>query len=163
MNIIKATSIDLIEVLFLLKVSIQEMDCQEWFCWDMHNTKIQSDIENNIVFLYKENEVCLGMISLCSDEIPEYKNFKWDESSQRPLIAHRLIVHPNWGDQGIDKSLLIFAEQYARENGFTSLRLGASSENQVAVALYHQLNYNVLGEMLTHYQKVPYYCFEKMI
>lgn len=163
MSIIKAAPSDLIEALFLFKAYVQEMNCQGWFHWEFHNSMLKNDIENNVMFLYKENEVCLGMISLNTEEKPEYKTIHWSETSSKPLIAQRLIVHPNWRNQGIAKKLLAFAEEHARENGFTSLRLDVFAENEEAVALYHHLNFSMLGEIKFHYQQVPFYCFEKII
>jgi ribosomal protein S18 acetylase RimI-like enzyme len=163
MNIIKASPSDLVEVLYLLRVCVLEMNSKGLVYCDLQNILAKNDIENNTVFLYKQNEVCLGMIVLDTDQDPEYKSVEWMAASHKPLVAHRLMVHPNWRNQGIAKQILTFAEHYAQENGFTSLRLDVYSENQEAVALYNNLNYKQLGEITYHYQKVPFYCFEKII
>jgi GNAT superfamily N-acetyltransferase len=163
MSIIKASQEDLIEVLYLLRVCIQEMNARGWFHLDMHNIMVRDNINNNMVFLYKENEVYPGMITLNVQEEPEYKHVQSNDPLHKPLIAHRLIVHPSWRKKGIAKKLLAFSEQYAKDNGFTSLRLGVFSENLDAVSLYKKLNYNNLGEIFLQYQKIPYYCYEKII
>ena len=163
MNIIKASPADIVEVLYLLKVCVLEMNIKGWYHWDMQNHLVKYDIENNSVFLYKENEVSVGAITLNNEEIAEYKDIKWSHLSNNPLVVHRLLVHPNWREKGVAKELLVFSENFAKENGFTSLRLEVFSENQEAVGLYNQLNYKQQGEIQLHYQKSPYYCFEKTL
>lgn len=164
MSIIKASSSDLIEMLFLLKVCLQEMNCRTHLHCDLHDVLMQNHIEDNLIFIYKEHEVCLGLILLDKDtaEVPEYKNAMW-EASPKPIMLNHIIVHPNWHHQGIEEKLITFAEQYARDSGFTSLRLSVFGENEEAIALYHQLNYNKSGEIKLHYQQIPYYCFEKVL
>jgi len=163
MEIIKAVPADLIEVLYLLRVCVLDMNSRGWFYWDLQSPLIKEDIDNNTVFLYKQNEMTFGMISFNLKEIPEYRDINWNKASSKPLLIHHLMVHPKWREKGIAKQLITFAERYGRENGFTSLRLDVLSENQEAVSLYRELSYQQMGEVTFHYQKVPYYCFEKRI
>ncbi len=161
MNIIKAFPADLVEVLYLLRVCVQEMNGKGWFQWDLQNHLVKGDIENGTVFLYKQNEACIGTITLNTNGIEEYKNVHWPDPSRSPLFIHRLLVHPAWREKGIADNLMAFAESYAREHGFSSLRLEVFSENKDALNRFNQLNYNQIGEIQLQYQKSPYYCFEK--
>ena len=163
MNIRKASPADLIEVLYLLHVCIQEMNSKGWIHWDLENLTVKDDIEDGIVFIYKENETCLGMVTLTTEEAPEYKDVLWNQMPGRPLLVKRLIVHSKWHTQGIEKQLITFAEQFGIENGFSSLRLDVFAENKEAVALYEQLNFKYSGEIMFQYQKVPNTCFEKVL
>jgi len=163
MSIIKASPSDLVEVLYLLKVSIQEMNCNNGFHWNLQNCLVQNDIENNLVFLYKQNALCIGMITLSTEDPLEYKSVKWMANSPKPLVAHRLIVHPYWKNRDVAKELLAFAEQHAQEYSFTSVRSDVFTDDREVVTLYHQLNYLHTGEFILLYQKTPYYCFEKIL
>ena len=163
MNIIKASPSDLVEVLYLLRVCVLEMNSKGWFHWDLHNPLVKQDLENDRVFVYIENDITIGTITLNCDEMPEYNSISWSNTSGKSLVACRLLVHPCWRKKGIAKELLAFAEKYARENGFNSLRVDVFSENNEALGLCNQLNYKQQGEIQHQYQKLPYYCFEKTV
>lgn len=161
MNIVKASSADLMDVLYLLRVCVHEMNGKGWFHWDLQNQLLKSDIEKGTTFLYKQNEACVGALTINNEEIAEYKEILWPSTSHNPLFIHRLMVHPFWREKGVAGSLMYFAEGYAREQGYSSLRLEVNSENDEVINLFNELNYNKIGEIQIQYQKSPYYCFEK--
>ena len=163
MNIIKASPADLVEVLYLLKICIQEMNSKGWFHWDLQYLEVKEDVEKGRVFLYKETENTLGAITLCNEIPSEYKDITWTGTADRALVASRLMVHPVWRNQGIAKELFAFAEEYAKKEGRSSLRLDVYSENPEAVSLFNQLSFKQLGKIQHPYQKSPYFCFEKTI
>lgn len=163
MNIIKASIDELIEVMYLLRVCVHDLNRKGWYCGDLQNQQVKSDIVNNSIFIYRKNEAVIGLMKLTDDEIVAHKSVAWSSTSGKPLIMRQLLVHPNWKNNEIERSMLTFAEKYAREQGFTSLRLEVYSENQDVVFLYGQMDYKQLGEVKLHYQDVPYICFEKVL
>jgi ribosomal protein S18 acetylase RimI-like enzyme len=74
-----------------------------------------------------------------------------------------MAVHPNHQGKGIGKKLLKFAEDYARNQGFSSIRLDVYTENPSAVSLYEKAGYKEKGEVTFPFRKVPYKCFEKVL
>jgi GNAT superfamily N-acetyltransferase len=101
------------------------------------------------------------MITFSTEVLSGYEEVKWADSSKKPLIIHRLFVHPNWRKQGITDHLLTFAEEYAKDQGYTSLRLHVYGENQEAISVYNNFHYQQTGQIQLKAQKVPFYCFEK--
>jgi len=55
-----------------------------------------------------------------------------------------------------------FAEEYAIENNYKSIRLDAYSANVAAVRLYEKRGYNKIGQVFFPHRKYPFYCFEKI-
>jgi ribosomal protein S18 acetylase RimI-like enzyme len=163
MNIIKATPADLIEIFYLLKRCVKEMNSKGWLYWNLDFELLRKDVEKGSLFLYKTDYHSLGMITFSTEVLPGYEEVKWTDSSKKPLIINRLIVHPNWRKHGIADHLLAFAEEYAKDQGFTSLRLDVYAENQEAISVYSNLHYQQTGQMQMQAQKVPFYCFEKVL
>jgi ribosomal protein S18 acetylase RimI-like enzyme len=158
MNIQKALSTDLIEALYLVKTCLHEF--KGWLYADLNHFLANNHFKEAIVFLYKENEVCRGMISLI-EGTPKGENNSLNGIENKSFEVNCLAVHPNWRHQGIAKSLIAFAEKYAKEQGYASLTLSIFAENEEAVDLYSKLEYKQSGETLSSYQKVPFICFEK--
>jgi ribosomal protein S18 acetylase RimI-like enzyme len=157
MSIAKASPSDLIEVLYLLKIYIREMCSNGWLYWDIDNILVNKQIEDDIIFIYREEEVCTGLIMLKDCSVPDFPGEK------KTLSIHSLIVHPCWRKQGIGRKLLQFAEQYAKEEGYESLNFFVVSENHYAVSLYEKLNYIPSMEVLSHYPEKPFINFQKQL
>ena len=86
-------------------------------------------------------------MALNEDQQPGYKDLVWDDAEGRPLVIHRLGVHPAFQKQGLAKQLVRFAEQYAGENSYSSIRLDTFSGNFQAVGLYNALKYKHVGNI----------------
>ena len=163
MNIIKAIPADLVEIYYLLKGCIKEMNAKGWLYWNLDFESVRKDVEKGVLYLFKTDYHSLGLITFCTEDLPEYKEVKWVNTSKKPLTINRLIVHPNWRKHGVADGLLAFAEEYAKEQGFTSLRLDAYSDNQEIISLFNNYNYQKTGQILTLVQKTPFFCFEKTL
>jgi ribosomal protein S18 acetylase RimI-like enzyme len=157
MNIQKALSKDFIEVLYLVRVCLHEF--KGWLYADLSHLLANNHFKDAIIFLYKENEVCRGMISLKEGQ-SSGENLTPNDTD-KSFEVNCLAVHPHWRHQGIARSLIAFAEQYAKEQGYSSLKLNIFAENEDAVGLYNKLDYKQAGETQSSYQKVPFICFEK--
>lgn len=161
MNISKALQADLIEILYLVKVCVQEKNDPCLCYWDLQHQLIKKDIEEGLVYIYRENEVCLGAITLNPLPLEETKDSKWQDTSAKPLFIHRLLVHPNWKDRHIADSLVAFAEKYALDNGFTSLRLEAFSEDIQSMDFITEHSYRNIEDVSCHPRQNPYFYYVK--
>jgi ribosomal protein S18 acetylase RimI-like enzyme len=56
-----------------------------------------------------------------------------------------------------------FAENYAIENNYTSIRLDAFSNNPRALRFYENRDYQRRGEVFFPGRELPFYCFEKIL
>ena len=80
------------------------------------------------------------------------------------IYIHRLAVHPDYQKKGIGKSLMTFAEEYAKINDFKSIRLDTFSKNIRNNKFYKSRNYNQLGNVFFPMQsEYPFHCYEKII
>lgn len=142
---------------------LRENDIHQWDRHDPSREMIREDIENGNLFVAKKNNQILGSIVLDEEHDPEHAEVNWLVPEQPTLYLHRLVVHPDFQGEGTGKELMKFADDYAAENGYTSIRLDAYEENEVAQNLYQRFGYKKAGEVYFPRRDVPFYCYEKEI
>lgn len=137
--------------------------------WDEHypdRASIENDLKTNTLFAYRNpsNEI-LGIVVLNHSQDEEYNQIKWLTSDeQRQIVVHRLAVSPNHQGQGIARSIMDFAEQYAREHNYDSIRLDTFSQNPRNQRFYSNRGYTNLGPVFLKYKKDhPYFCYELLL
>jgi ribosomal protein S18 acetylase RimI-like enzyme len=97
------------------------------------------------------------------DQSKKYKDLHWEDADGKPLIIHRLDVHPDFQWKGYGKKLLQFAEDYAANHGFTSIRFDVYSENKTAISMYERAGYQQRGMIRYPFRSIPYPCYEKIL
>jgi len=128
---------------------------------NIHN--IEKDIALGISHVI-EIEGRVGVIVLDESIDDQYNLLKWPYPSVKPLVIHRLAVHPDLQGKGVGKRLCKFAEEVAQERGCDSIRLDAYSTNRASNQLYLSLGYKKAeGFCYFHHNQYPFFCFEKRI
>ncbi|CAH2213235.1 GNAT family N-acetyltransferase [Tepidibacter aestuarii] len=164
MLIRKALIEDLNNIMNIIANAINDMESKGIYQWDntYPNEKIFSnDIFKNNLYLYVDKNIIHGIIVLNEHQEDEYESLKWKYISGNHLIVHRLCVDPKYQGKGVAKDLMKFAEKYAKENNYESIRLDAFSQNERACKLYENFGYNKVG--IVTFRKGDFYCFEKRL
>jgi ribosomal protein S18 acetylase RimI-like enzyme len=166
MEILPVTRGDLPKIKILYKEVKQHLRTNGIYQWDRYypNSFIFcSDIKKGHLYGLKEKEEYIGVIVVDEKQSGKYASLNWHEKTGKPLTIHRLAVHPWQQGRGLGKILLRFAEDYARLNGYTSIRLDVFTGNPGAVGLYRNAGYKEVGEIHFPMRKLPYLCFEKLM
>jgi GNAT superfamily N-acetyltransferase len=166
MEIQQASSSDFVEVLFLLGQCIKDMNSKRLKHWNYESpspAQIKLEIETGTVFLYKELGIAKGMIRL-TDEIPEeHKEIEWKSTPGKVLYIKRFTVHPLWQDSDVSDKLVEFAENYARKNNYSSIRLDALNSYPSDEKFFESRNFALAGTFHSAFQKKPFACYEKSL
>ncbi|MEZ5022089.1 MAG: GNAT family N-acetyltransferase [Chitinophagales bacterium] len=93
----------------------------------------------------------------------EYQKVDWKCNDSKVLVIHRLVVNPKHQKQGYAKLLMDFAEDFATNNGYSSIRLDAYSENKAVIEFYQKRNYIQRGNVNFPGREHPFYCMEKEV
>lgn len=137
------------------------------FQWDeQYPSKevLQNDIDLHQIWKLEETNTIVGIIVITKIEDKEYKNVKWLTKNDENLYIHRLAVHPKFQGKGYAQKLMDFAENYASENNFKSIRLDTFSQNKRNQEFYEKRNYTKLEKIYFPKQsKQPFYCYELII
>jgi hypothetical protein len=164
MEIKQATSYYLIDVLYLLKECIIDMNSKGLKQWNSAfpgPELIKKDIENGGLYLYTNLGIAMGMINLTDENPAEYQDIKWKGKDTKQLFLNRFAVHPLWLESDIPQKLIEFAENYAKENKYTGIRMDVLDNYPVSKAFFDSKNFELAGEFHTDFQKMPYMCYEK--
>lgn len=111
-----------------------------------------------------------GMISavavLNKVQIPVYADADWslDASDEQVMVIHTLAAGEEYEGKGCARDFLAYYEQYARENGCSTLRLDTNERNRKARKLYKVNGYREAGIVSCVFNGIPgvrLVCLEK--
>ena len=166
MNIVKGKIEDITLIVDLIKDIIIDMETKGIYQWNEHypsQSIFENDINNETLYLMKNDHECLGIIVFDEQQSPEYKEIDWLTEGKKVLVIHRLAINPKYQKQGIARLLMDFAENIAIKKGYTSIRLDAYSGNPRALKLYENRGYEKTGQLFFSFRELPFYCFEKKL
>lgn len=126
---------------------------------------LMHDLATETLFAYREKENVIGIIVLNESQDKEYKEVNWSTSEEdRNIVVHRLAVHPDKQGKGIGRTLMDFAEQWAKDHHYDAIRLDTYSQNPRNQKFYTNRGYSDLGPVFLKYKKQhPYYCYELIL
>lgn len=123
----------------------------------------RQDVERRHLWVAELGGKITGVVALTTDQDPEYAQADWD-ASLPALVTHRLAVDPAAQGQGVAAALLQQAEQVAREQGLSVLRVDTNSENQATQRLFPKLGYRFAGEITLAFRPgLRFFCYEKQV
>lgn len=120
---------------------------------------VHTDITNGRLYLSTSSGISQAVVTLDIKAEPQYSTVLW-KTIEPALIVHRLCVDPPFQGNGFGRQLMDYAESYARQHRYASLRLDAYSGNSRALALYHRRGYREAGQVLFPRRVLPFTCFE---
>lgn len=163
MEIKKCTITEIDSVMKLINDAIIDMRAKGINQWDEVYPDIEvitEDISEGSLYGYYD-EGLKGIMVLNENQDYEYGEVGWELDDERPLVIHRLCIHPNYQGRGIAKTMVKFAESYACNNNYKSIRLDSFTQNEKACSLYRALGYKAVGTV--YFRKGAFYCFEKIL
>jgi ribosomal protein S18 acetylase RimI-like enzyme len=165
MNITKATIVDIDKIMELIRQAVRIMRKNEIDQWDeTYPSKkiIADDIVTGSLYKIIINGNMAGIITLNEQQSPEYLSLLWRDYDGRPLVVHRICVHPQFQGKNLARQLMQFAEEYAGTYNYSSIRLDTYSKNYIALKLYESLKYQRVGDVSLRDGKI-FHCYEKVI
>ncbi|SDR88839.1 Acetyltransferase (GNAT) family protein [Gillisia sp. Hel1_33_143] len=162
-----ATSSDLQNIKSLTEACALAMQEKGIFQWNEHYPslkKLEFDVDHNELFVLENYDKLLGIIVLTHIMDEEYIPISWLTANSKNLYIHRLATDPaTWG-KGYGKKLMNFAEDFARENNYESVRLDTFSQNKRNQRFYEARGYQKLGDIFFPKQSThPFHCYELVL
>ena len=162
----KPSEID--EILTITRACAKHMIAKGIYQWNEHypsQEAFEKNISRNELYILENNGSILGTIVISTFKDKEYEEINWlTPDASKSIYIHRLSIHPDRQGKGYAQQLMAFAEKYAYENGYDSIRLDTFSQNVRNQHFYEQRGYKRLGNIYFPKQsKHPFYCYELVL
>jgi len=163
----KAEEIDIKPIMLMTNACARAMIAQGVFQWNEHYpdvTAFENDIKRNELYVLEVEGEVKGSIVISTLMDEEYIPIKWYTDNKNNIYVHRLAIHPDFQGKGNAQQLMDFAEQFAFENNYSSIRLDTFSQNKRNQKFYELRGYKRLGEIYFPKQsEYPFNCYELVL
>lgn len=124
---------------------------------------VEADAEAGSLFVVRMGGKCIASISIDEVQPEPFTGLPWSDVDGRPLFIHRLAVDPEWEGMRIGRQLMDEAERFAKEAGFTSIRLDTYGGNLRAMNLYLKRGYKPVGQVVYPRREMVFECLEWVV
>ena len=163
----KANQNDLREIKKLTEACAKALQQQNIFQWNKDypsREKLQNDIQQQKLYVFEEDNMIISIIVLTSKMDEVYKYISWLSKTGNNLYVHRLATRPEFWGNGYARKMMDFAEEFAKNKNFISIRLDTFSKNTRNQKFYEARGYTQLGDVyFPHKNEHPFHCYEKLL
>lgn len=145
MNITKATPADIPQIMQLLQKRIDWMDDMGLYQWNKTHyldcypaSYFEEKIRGELVLVAREGADLTAVMALFSHDP------RWQDDGVTAYYVHHLATDPQ--HPGLGRTMLDYAEQYARAGGRQALRLDSQLVNGKLSRYYEALGYRPVGQ-----------------
>lgn len=102
--------------------------------------------ENKIIYVLEDKEIIVSTVIIYDKDDDYENNLVGTWNSPKPYVAlHRIATLNGARKKGYGRKIIEFAESYARENNFKSVRIDTHRENKSMQNLLSSMEYNFVG------------------
>ncbi len=155
---------NIIEITKACAANMIEKNILQWNEFYPNKAAFTNDVTREEFYVLDINSIILGCITMSTFMDKEYIPISWLTQNKNNIYIHRLAVHPNLQGKGYAQQLMEFAEHYAKENNYLSIRLDTFSQNKRNQKFYELRGYKKLGDIYFPKQsKHPFHCYELVL
>ncbi|WP_299115779.1 GNAT family N-acetyltransferase [uncultured Winogradskyella sp.] len=163
----KGTLMDIEVIMEMTKACAKHMISNGIYQWNEHypnKDAFVNDVKREELYVLEIDKKIAGTLVVSTYMDKEYIPIKWLTQNENNIYIHRLGVHPDHQSKGYAQSLMDYAERYAIDNNYTSIRLDTFSQNKRNQKFYELRDYKRLGNIYFPKQsEYPFYCYEKVL
>ncbi len=167
MNITKPTINDISGILEVTKACAKHMIANGIFQWNEYYPSyeaFENDIKLNQLWVLKDVDRIIGSIVISDIMDEEYLAIEWLTPNTKNIYIHRLAVHPDYQGKGCAQLLMNYAENYAKDNNYLSVRLDTFSVNKRNNIFYKKRGFQQRGDVYFPKQSEhPFHCYELVL
>lgn len=104
------------------------------------------DVVNDALFVYEIDNCINGVITLMKENDPPYETIdNWLTDHTNSLVIHRVLVDPSKRKQGIAQTLLNYAIERAKMDGYQSIKIDTHHDNYKMRAFLEKNQFVYIG------------------
>ena len=158
---------DIKPIMQLTKACAKAMIANGIYQWNEHypNPKaFENDVLRDELYVLELGGQVKGTVVVSTFMDDEYFPIEWLTKNENNIYIHRLAIHPELQGQGYAQGMMDFAEQYAIDNNYGSIRLDTFSQNKRNQKFYELRGYKRLGDIYFPKQsEYPFHCYELVL
>jgi len=155
---------DIDAIISITKACAKTMITNGIYQWNEHYPNanaFENDVKRNELYVLEIDKHVKGTIVISTFMDSEYVPIKWLTKNENNIYIHRLSIHPELQGKGYAQELMNFAEQFAIDNNYSSIRLDTFSQNKRNQKFYELRGYKRLGDIYFPKQsEFPFHCYE---
>lgn len=163
----KGTAADIDTILKITKACAAYMIKKNIFQWNEfypNKAPFLNDASRGELYVLEVKNKIIGCVTISTFMDEEYIPIYWLTPNKNNIYIHRLAIHPNQQGKGYAQQLMGFAENYARNNKYQSIRLDTFSQNKRNKKFYELRGFKKLGDIYFPKQsKYPFHCYELVL
>ena len=163
----KGLSTDIDRILEITKACAKHMINKGIYQWNEHypnKLAFENDVNRNELYVLEIEKIIVGCIVISTFRDEEYIPVKWLTPNKNNIYIHRLAIHPKHQGNRYAQKLMDFAEQFAIENNYSSIRLDTFSKNKRNQLFYELRGYKKLEDIYFPKQsEFPFHCYELVL
>jgi len=101
----------------------------------------ENDVNRGELYVLENAKEITGCIVISTFMDEEYIPIQWLTENKTNIYIHRLAVHPEQQSKGYAQKLMTFAEKFAIDNNYASIRLDTFSQNDRNQKFYELRGY----------------------
>ena len=145
-----AREIDKIEIEKIYEdgsLKLKSLGINQWQGQDKPNLdNFKNLIANKNIFVLEDNKRVVSTVIIYDYDLDYEKNLDGKWNSPKAYVAlHRIGTLESERNKGYGRKIIEFAESYARENNFKSVRIDTHRENKSMQNLLKSMNYIYVG------------------
>ncbi len=159
----KAEEKDIIEALYLINHAIESSltSRDEWKPPIPDFTALKNEVDQERLYIFRNKNITIGTFSFTDDKPESFSKVEWNKKNDKTLYITRLIISPNWLNKENGKQIIKHIEEFAKQNGYSSMKLNIKSNNTLMNNFYKEIGFDFRGDLLYPEQQTPYYFYEK--
>lgn len=163
----KARLTDIDTLMDVTKACAKHMISKGIYQWNEHypnKMAFLNDIKHDELYVLELEDSVIGSVVLSDLMDDEYIPINWLTENSKNLYIHRLVIDPKHQGKGYAQKLMNFAEQFAIDNNYRSVRLDTFSQNKRNLKFYELRGYKRLGDIYFPKQSgFPFHCYELVL
>ena len=168
MRVRLGTDADIPSILAIVQRAVPIMHSMGNYQWDGVTYPLQSHFHDDVVssqlwIVESDDGIIAGFAALTRDQSEEYADAGCDIRIPA-IVPHRMAVDVSFRRQGVAQLLFSKAEELARDNNYTFVRVDTNSGNSSMQKLILKAGFSFMGEIfLEGLGDMRFSCYEKSL